>query len=194
MSNTETETQETERIVVEVVPLEGCDPVIGTALWVLKDSRRRTLNELKGVPDEWLDIAPPMGHNTIATILHHMASADVDWLHTVLQREMPAELRALYPEDDRDEQGILAVLKGSSLETYLERLANAQNLFVDEYKKMSAEEFRRPRAITYWTGETHWITPERVLYHLVNHDAEHRGELVMIVAHFRETIQTQGEG
>src|SRR6476646_10889496 len=97
-----------EKIVVDVVPLEGCDPVIGTALWVIEDARRRTLRELEAVPDEWLDVAPPMGHNTLGTILYHMAAAESGWLYDVLKKTPPPSIQALVPTDDRDEQGMLA--------------------------------------------------------------------------------------
>jgi uncharacterized damage-inducible protein DinB len=185
----DTQAQE-QRIVVDVVPVEGCDPVIGTALWVIEDARRRTLRELEGVPDEWLDMQPPMGHNTIGTILYHMAASEVGWLYTVLQQSIPPDMQELCPDDDRDDQGALARTEGSTLQMHLDRLRQARERFAAIYKEMSVDEFRRLRDIPFWTGETHWITPERVLYHLVNHDAEHRGELVMIIQHFRETLQS----
>lgn len=175
-----------------MVPVEGCDPIVGAALWVMQDCRRRTLRELESVRDEWLDAVPPMGHNTLGTILYHMAAAEVGWLYDdLLKKPFPPDLKALFPTDDRDEQGMLARLKGSPLSAYLDRLAIAREHFISEYKAMSVEDFRRLREITYWTGETHWLTAEFILYHLVNHDAEHRGEITMIREHFRELSETK---
>lgn len=184
-------TNNAEMVILKAEPLEGCDPVVGLALWVLQDSRRRTLGELEELREEWLDLAPPMGHNTLRSILYHMGSTEVHWLYTVLQQEPPANMKALFPDEDRDEAGNLASLTGESLAAYLEKMALARQHFIDVYKTMSVEEFRKLRPITHWTGEIHHITPERVLYHLVNHDAEHRGELVMIIQHFKEHSDTK---
>jgi uncharacterized damage-inducible protein DinB len=173
-------------VILRAEPLEGCDPVIGLALWVLQDSRRRTLGELNGLREEWLDLEPPMGHNTLRSILYHMGSTEIYWLYTVLGQEPPADIKALYPEDDRDEAGNLARLQGQGLDTYLEKMALARRHLIDRYRAMTVDEFRELHPIAHWTGEIHHITPERVLYHLVNHDAEHRGELVMIIQHFKE--------
>ncbi len=184
-------TNNPEMVILQAEPLEGCDPVVGLALWVLQDSRRRTLGELDELREEWLDLEPPMGHNTLRSILYHMGSTEVYWLYTLLRQEPPANMKALFPDDDRDEAGNLARLKGEGLDTYLEKMALARQQLIDIYKTMSAEEFRKLHPITHWTGEIHHITPERVLYHLVNHDAEHRGELVMIIQHFKEHSETE---
>jgi uncharacterized damage-inducible protein DinB len=178
-----------EKVILQVEPLESCDPAVGLGLWVLQDSRRRTLGELGELRDEWLDLEPPMGHNTLRSILYHMGSTEVEWLYTVLGQEIPADMKAHFPDDDRDQVGNLAKIRGEGLDTYLEKMALARQKLIDGYKAMTAEEYRHLRPITHWTGEIHHITPERVLYHLVNHDAEHRGELVMIIQHFKE----QGE-
>lgn len=184
-------TDNSEMVILQADPLEDCDPSVGLALWVLQDARRRTLGELEDLREEWLDLVPPMGHNTLRSILYHMGSTEVHWLYTVLQQEPPANMKALFPDDDRDDVGNLAKLTGESLDTYLEKMALARQHFIDIYKTMSAEEFHKLRPIIHWTGETHHITPERVLYHLVNHDAEHRGELVMIIQHFKEHMATK---
>jgi uncharacterized damage-inducible protein DinB len=149
---------------------------------------------LEGLTDEWLDIEPPMGHNTLASILYHMASTEIYWLYTVLQQDVPADMLEIFPDDDREESGNLARLKVVSVKDYLEKMRVARNRFVETYKEMPAKEYHRPRGIQNWMGEIDQITPERVLYHLVNHDAEHRGELMMIIQHFREHEQKeQGE-
>jgi uncharacterized damage-inducible protein DinB len=174
-----------ERHVYTVEPLEGCDPIVGTALWVMQDTRRRTLRELEGLPDEWLDKVPPMGNNTLGTILYHMALAESGWLYDVIQQTPPSEIQELLPQEGWDEQGILVKQEGNTLDTYLDRLKVVRERFLEVYKAMPVEEFRRLRDVPAWTGDIHHLTPERVLYHLVNHDAEHRGEIMMIVEHFR---------
>lgn len=180
------DTSTTEKPVANVVPLEGCDPVIGIALWVLEDARRRTQYILDELNEDWIDLAPPMGHNTLGSILYHMASTEKHWLYTVIGQTPPDDMQELFPEDDRDEYGALAKRETSTLETYKEKLALVRSRVLEIIKAMTLEEFRTLQEYTEWTGEARLISPERVVYHLVNHDAEHRGELTMIVEHFRE--------
>ena len=187
MSDTQTST---EKPILDMKPVEGCDPVVGLGLRVLQDCRRRTLGELEGLKEDWLDIDPPMGHNTLASILYHMASTEIYWLYTVLQQEVPGDMLEVFPDDDRDDKGDLARLKVVTLEDYMEKMRIARNRFLELYKVMSPEEYHRPRDIQNGMGEIDQITPERVLYHLVNHDAEHRGELMFIIQHFREQEQS----
>lgn len=183
----------TEKNIMDIKPVEGCDPVVGLGLAVKNDCRRRTLRELEGLPDEWLDVEPPMGHNTIAAILYHIASTDISWMYTILQQDMAEDMREIFPEDDRDERGDLARLKVLTVADYLEKMKLAHDRVVEQYKLMSAEEYHRPRAITNWMGNVDWVTPERNLYHIINHDAEHRGELMYIIQHFREQEQKTQE-
>lgn len=185
----DTTTNASEAPILDIKIVEGCDPVVGLGLGVKSDCRRRTLGELEGLPDAWLEVEPPMGHNTIASILYHVGSTDVYWLYTVLQQELPDDMRAIFPDDDRDEKGDLARLKVLTVNDYLEKMQIAHDRFVELYKQLSAEDYRKPRPITNWMGEVDMITPERILYHVVNHDAEHRGELMYIIQHFREQEQ-----
>lgn len=161
-------------------------PEIGRALWMLHDTRRRTLEELEGVtpaivdwlptPDHALRGAsqPPDGESSIGTVLYHLAGIEADWLYAEVleQPEFPPAVIALFPHDVRDGQGHLSQVTGLSLEEHLQRLAVVRRLLLDVFEAMELAEFRRVRSLPPYD-----VTPEWVLHHLMQHEAEHRSQI-----------------
>jgi hypothetical protein len=77
----------------------------------------------------------------------------------------------LFPLDDRLPDSRLSPLGGESLAQHLDRLARtAGTQVLDELRPMSAEEFHRPRA-----RETIDVSAAWVVFHLIDHEVEHRG-------------------
>lgn len=157
-----------------IIPLNGFEPEIGRALWQMQDARRRTKDALEGIREQALDWTPPGGGNSIGTLLYHLAAIETDWLYTdVLQaQEFPEEIDGLFPHDVRDEQGVLSQVGGESLLEHFARLALVRSHLLQAYRRISLEDFRRPREF-----EDYAVTPEWVLHHLMQHEAEHRGQI-----------------
>lgn len=154
----------------------GYDPEVGAALWRLEDARDRTLRVLKEVPAEAVDAES--GGNSIGTILYHLALIEADWLFSeILEREIPSELAALLPADDRDHAGILTTVRGQTMEEHLSRLATVRKALLQEMRAVSDEDFHRPRRLPSYD-----VSPAWVLHHLPQHEAEHRGEIGSILA------------
>ena len=148
-------------------------PEIGRWLWALQDSRKRTMEELENVSPDIIDWQPPNGENSIGTILYHIADIEADWLYAeVLEQTFPPEVAALFPDKTRDDQGRLTQVKGFSLEQHLSRLDIVRGLLLDTYQQMNLFEFRRVRSLPYYD-----VTPEWVLHHLMQHEAEHRSQI-----------------
>jgi uncharacterized damage-inducible protein DinB len=160
---------------LSVIALPGYNPEIGRWLWALEDTRHDTLKSLDGLTDEDLDNLPPGADNKIGALLYHIAIVEVGWLHgeVLEQKSLPPELEALFPADSRDEQKQLTYLQGASLQDHLQRLEKVRASLMAEFRGMSIEEFRRPR---HFPGEYN-VTPEWVLHHLIQHEAEHRGHI-----------------
>jgi len=154
-------------------PLIGYSPEVGTALWVLEDCRARTLRTLSGVTDAMLDREPSHGGNPIGVLLYHIAAIEADWLFTeILEQEIAPEVLGLFPVDVRDAQGRLSRIRDLPLEDYLHRLRIVRAALLASLREMSASEFRRARSFTDYR-----VTPEWVLHHLAQHEAEHRGQI-----------------
>lgn len=166
-------------------------PEIGRALWALHDTRRRTLEEMEGVTPamvDWLPnpglalrgaSQPPDGESSIGTVLYHLAGIEADWLYAEVleQPELPPEVVALFPHDVRDGQGHLSQVTGVSLEQHLQRLDVVRRLLLDVFEAMELAEFRRVRALPPYD-----VTPEWVLHHLMQHEAEHRSQIGVLRA------------
>ncbi len=165
------------RLVVEVVP--SGEPEIGRWLWALEDSRRETLEVLDGIGHAALDWTPADETDSIGTILHHIAAIEIDWLYVDVleERPWPAEMETLFFIDVRDERGRLSAVRGVPLEDHLRRLDFARDQLLQVYRTMSLADFRRPRSFPRYD-----VTPEWVLHHLMQHEAEHRGQLAALRA------------
>lgn len=153
------------------------EPEIGRWLWALEDTRRRTLVELEGVSAAILDWRPPSEGSSIGTILYHLALIEVDWLYTeVLEQAYAPEAIELFPYEVRDKDGLTPV-HGVSFAEHVSRLKTVRERLLQVFQGMSLHEFRRVRHL-----EEYNVTPEWVLHHLMQHEAEHRGQIGILRA------------
>jgi anti-sigma factor RsiW len=79
---------------------------------------------------------------------------------------------ALFPWSARDETGRLTTDTGLALDAHLARRDSARAQTVATFVTMASAEFRRTRALPAYD-----VTPEWVIQHLRQHEAEHRGEI-----------------
>ena len=179
-----------EQMMIEqlrIEPLSATDPEIGRALWLLEGARRRLRRTLADLDESLLDWEPYPGGNSIGTLLYHIAAIEIDWLFCeVLEQEFPAEVQAMLPYPVRDESGRLFPVTAVSLTTHLQRLDTARQLLLDVYANLTLADFRRARTLPQYH-----VTPEWVLYHLTQHETEHRGQIQEICAYFGATHFSQ---
>jgi uncharacterized damage-inducible protein DinB len=161
-------------LAIEVV--EGCEPEIGRLVWLLEVARERLKEKLAGIDQRILDFQLP-DENSIGTLLYHIAAIETDWLCTeVLEGEaFPPEVAELLCFDVRSEEGRLTVVNGRSLEEHLHVLDRARHYLLETFRQMDLADFRRVRHF-----ENYSCTPEWVLHHLIQHETEHRGQIMSI--------------
>lgn len=148
-------------------------PEIGRWLWALQDTRQSTLEALGQLDPAMIDWQPADNESSIGTVLYHMADIEADWLYVeVLEQPMPPEVAALFSYPTRDAQGRLTQVVGLSLEQHLSRLGTVRGLLLEVFEQMELEDFRRARSLEHYD-----VTPEWVLHHLIQHEAEHRGQI-----------------
>jgi uncharacterized damage-inducible protein DinB len=151
---------------------------IGRWLCAIQDTRARTVRALEGVSAVIIDWRASDDESSIGTLLYHLADIEADWLYVeVLEQPLPPEVAALFPYPTRDTHGHLTHILGFSLAEHLARLATVRALLLDVYQQMTLTDFRRARSL-----EQYDVTPEWVLHHLMQHEAEHRGQLGTIRA------------
>jgi len=149
------------------------ESTIGPWLWALQDTRQRTMEELESVSPAMIDWLPPDNESSIGTVLYHLALIEADWLYTeILEQPIGPEVLALFPYDDRDEQGQLTQVQGLSRADHLNRLEIVRGLLLAVFQQMALSDFRRVRSFPDYD-----VTPEWVLHHLMQHEAEHRSQI-----------------
>lgn len=161
--------------VLQITPLPGYPDEIGRALQMLEEMRQRTKRALAGIEAAAIDWASPCIDNTIGTLLYHIAAIELDWLYSeVLENPpWPAEIVALFPYDVRDAEGRLTEVKGVPLAEHLHRLDFTRNALLTAFQSITLTDFRRLRIFEHYE-----VTPEWVLHHLMQHEAEHRGQIM----------------
>ena len=140
----------------------------------LDDARGRTLRVVDRLTPALLDWQPPGGGNGAGSLLYHIALIEADWLSAEVREEPegPPDLLALFPWPVRDESGRLTVVTGLDLAAHLARLDAVRALTVATFATMSLDDFRRVRALPAYD-----VTPGWVAHHLLQHEAEQRGEM-----------------
>ena len=163
--------------IQEIKPLPGYEPLVGTWLWAFENSRQRTLRTLEGFEPNLPDWLPSWGGNPISALLYHLAAIEADWLFTDIleKREFPPHIEKLFPLDVRDGEGNLTTISEVSMETHLQRLTNMREHFMKAMRTISDEDFKQPRIFPDYR-----VTPEWVIHHLMQHEAEHRGQIMDI--------------
>ncbi len=155
-------------------PPPTAEPLIGDWLAALAEARGRTKTALLGIDQATLDWQPPRGGNGIGTLLYHIAVIEADWLSVEVREEpdYPPEMVALFPHDVRDAAGRLTVITGLDLAAHLIRLDAVRAQFLTTFAAMSLADFTRIRVLPEYD-----VTPQWVVHHLSQHEAEHRGEI-----------------
>ena len=149
------------------------EPEIGRWLAALQDARLRTMRVLEGLSPTLLDWRSADDESSIGTLLYHLADIEADWLYVeVLEQSIPPEVLALFPYPTRDAQGQLTQVEGASLDEHIQRLVTVRSLLLDAFQSMELAEFRRVRSLPNYD-----VTPEYVLHHLLQHEAEHRSQI-----------------
>jgi uncharacterized damage-inducible protein DinB len=170
-----------------LTPLPGVNPEIGRWLWALEDVRRTVKNLVAGLPQAVLDYQPPHA-NSVGTLLYHIAVIEADWLYEeVLGARWDLCDMSLFPSPAREENGVLSPVVGVPLDEHLQRLDAMRAVLLSHFQGMTAEEWRRPRELEHYD-----VTPEWVIYHLIEHEAHHRGQIADLLRVLRASGEFPG--
>ncbi len=155
---------------------DGYPGALGRALWMLEDCRDRTLSAIAGVTDTEVSSIPPDGDNSIGALLYHIAAIEADWVYAeILGQDYPAWMVELFPFDVREESGGLSPVPAMSVTEHVMRLATTRAHVFEDVVVVDDFDFSRVRTVA--SGN---VTPDGVLHHLRQHEAEHRGQIQAI--------------
>lgn len=178
-----------------LAPLPNAHPDVGRWLDMLQDARKRTRGDLYGfaLTDAELDAAPAAGVNTIGAVLYHIAASEAQWAYqNLLDAPLPDAVAALLPYPMLDAAGRLSTPRGMPYQWYVDTLNSVREHILTVFAPMSPEEFRTPVRRTLEYGEVEF-TPEAVVVHLAQHEAEHRGQIHTILDGVRGRSQISGD-
>ncbi len=169
-----------------IEPLADYPRPVGADLWRMQDSRSRTLEVVRDWTEEALYWQGEGLQNSLGTLLYHLAIVEMDWLYEeVLQQAWSPEIKPLFPYAMRDSQGLLYTIREGSLQDHLVRLEKTRRHFLEQFKSISLDDYYRARTLPDYD-----VTPEWVLYHLIQHEDEHRGEIQTIRTLYEATRST----
>jgi len=169
-----------DRLALDPHP-RAADPEVGRWLAALEEARRDTLQVLAEIPPRAIDREPDDHGDTLGTVLYHVALIEADWVFTdVLDREadIPDEL---FPYDDRLEDGTLTPISYDTFEQHLDRLARVRSMVLDALRPISAVDFHRVRS-----GVDVDVTAAWAVFHLIDHEVEHRVRISALRDAFRD--------
>lgn len=167
---------------LKIAALPGYPEEIGRWLWGMEDVRRTLLNQVKDLTQQELDAKVDNHAWTIGSLLYHISLIEADWLYSeVLESELPEKLSDGFPLPHRDQEGKLSHIEGESLERHLERLEAVRHVFLKVFLSIDLNDWRRARILPDYE-----VTPEWVVYHLIEHEAHHRGQISSIIGKLRE--------
>lgn len=150
-------------------------PAVQPWLAALEDTRRRTLEALKDLPVAAIEWCDEEG-TSIGSLLYHIAAIELDWLFAdILGQPFPPELEQIFLVDVRDAEGKLSAIQGETLEQHRLRLDRVRGYLVAALQNMPPQEFVRVRQLPDYD-----VSPLWVLHHLMQHEAEHRGQIMAL--------------
>jgi hypothetical protein len=158
--------------VLQVTALSGYPEEIGRWLWSMQELRRKTLELVEGLDQATLDWEGSDGRdNAIGSLLYHLALVEMSWLHydLLLLKEFPSEVKSDFPFEGWTAQSGMTSIPNVSLSDHLGRLERSRSIFLDAFRGMTLDDWRRLRS----PSDEEDVTPEWVVFHLVEHEAGH---------------------
>ncbi|MGA9225771.1 MAG: DinB family protein, partial [Mesobacillus sp.] len=76
--------------------------------------------------------------------------------------------------------GKLTHFDGESIDEHFTRLKKVREVFLSVFKTMTKEDWRKARVL-----EEYDVTPEWVVYHLIEHESHHRGQIFQMLRELR---------
>ncbi|MEH7883867.1 DinB family protein [Bacillus sp. JJ1609] len=165
-----------KREALYVSSLPGYDAEIGRWIWCLEEVRNQLIAKLSGISQELLD-KKLEDRQSIGTLLYHIAFVEAGWLFgEVLEKEeWDPEISALFPVEGWT-NGKLTHFEGERIEEHFSRLKKVREVFLSVFKAMTKEDWRKARVL-----EEYDVTPEWVVYHLIDHESHHRGQIFQML-------------
>jgi len=163
-----------------ITPLAASHPEPGRLFWALEDMRVRTRNSVSDLSQSELDWTAPGVENSIGSLLYYIALIEFDYLCVdILGGDYLEGFADVLPIPDRDSERNLSAVHDVPIEEHLARLDNIRGHFLSHVSPLSAEQVQAARPLP---DSNYEISPAWTLLNLMQHEAEHRGQISTIRA------------
>jgi len=153
-------------------PAPGFAPLVGRYVTMLADTRRRLERDLADLEPGELDAHPPWAANTVGTLLYHIAAIELDWTYAdLLMADFPEEAATWFPVDVRNDAGGLSPI-AEPYEHHIARLVWTRQRLLEAMVPLQDTDLDATRLADAAASGVSFI-----LHHLMQHEAEHRGQI-----------------
>jgi len=149
--------------------------------WMLQDVRVETLKGIEGLTKEKLFQAPAEGEFPIGAYLMHLAECDAYWYSQLSGNEMPDELKKRAFDNcwfDCPAENFNPPSSAPEAQEYLDVNVETRKILYDYMDKMNDSELDDAVRLKK-NGEP--LTKKWIIYHLIEHEAHHRGQMFMLI-------------
>ena len=176
---------------------------IGFLVAQLDDQNHRLLEDLKDITPAELEWQSAPGMNTIGMLLAHIAIVEVWWMHIgplakgsteaaaeplpgIIGLGLQADGMPIERAGGRPPQN----LAGKGLSFYAEVLQKARNFTKEATVSLTHDDLDRTGSLKRRDGSTGTYTVRWVLYHVLEHEAAHYGQIGVIRHQYRDANKT----
>ncbi|MEW5875705.1 MAG: DinB family protein [Candidatus Zixiibacteriota bacterium] len=162
-------------MMIHLEPTPGLSPRLGLYFAQMEDVRRVTKRYLEGLTVDQLSWFPNARVESIGTLLLHIAAVEFSWIQEdIARRPMPEEWIIGFPIRFNIPQ-----ISGKPLGYFLEKLDEVREETRQLLAGMTDDDLRRAVVPLDDAGrpDAKSYSIEWILYHLIEHEAHHRGQI-----------------
>lgn len=157
---------------------------INLLIYMLDDVRKVTLKGVNGLTKEQLFKEPIPGEFPIGSYLMHNGEVDVFWLSVLSGEQMPEDLKrrvhygAWYdPSPDKSNPPKEPI----EPEEYINAMSEARQQVMNYVLSLNDENLEDIVTLKRTNGNEEQLTKKWIIYHLIEHEAHHRGQMFMLI-------------
>lgn len=149
---------------------------------MLEDIRKETINGVCTLSPEQLFQAPASGEFPIGAYLMHLAECDIHWLDVLSGSSMSEDLKAACFFDQWfDPSGESSPpVKAPAISDYSAVMRETRKRFIDYFTSLDDSELEEYSVMKSKRGDLK-ITKKWIIYHIIEHEAHHRGQIFMLM-------------
>lgn len=156
---------------------------INLLLYMMDDIRKVTLKGVSGFTKEQLFQEPTEGESCIGSYLMHFGECDLYWLSILSGEKQPEELLKRAYADvwyDCKPENLAPPKTAPEIEEYLNTIAECRERLKNYVLSLNDENLE-DKVLMKWRGGEEQLSKKWIIYHLIEHEAHHRGQMFMLI-------------